>query len=132
MKVDDAHDIAVVMPIYNLMEYSDNSLKKVINGDIADFNAANAATDSFKNEAKNSMQEWHKNFEIMVSQKNHWRTPEMPLINFEISFDLNWSENWVIVASNEDQAATFSITDTKLYVPVVTLSTQDNTNLLEQ
>ena len=56
----------------------------------------------------------------------------MPLINFEISFDLNWSENWVIVASNEDQAATFSITDTKLYVPVVTLSTQDNTNLLEQ
>ena len=31
-----------------------------------------------------------------------------------------------------NQAATFSITDKKLYVPVVTLSTQDNTKLLEQ
>ena len=63
---------------------------------------------------------------------NSGRTLEMPLINWEINLDLGWSKNWVIVANNADQAATFSITDTKLYVPVITLLTQDNTKLLEQ
>ena len=64
---------------------------------------------------------------------NFWRTLEMPLINCEINLDLNWSENCVIVATNAAaQATTFSITDTKLYVPVVTLSIQDNAKLLEQ
>ena len=64
---------------------------------------------------------------------NFWRILEMPLINYEITFDLNWSENCVIVATDvANQGATFSITDTKLYVPVVTLATQDNTKLLEQ
>ena len=46
----------------------------------------------------------------------------MPLINCEIHTDLNWSKNCVILTNNEDLATTFSITDTKLYVPVVTLS----------
>ena len=57
----------------------------------------------------------------------------MHFINSEINLDLNWSENCVIVATNvAAEAATFSITDTKLYVPVVTLSIQDNAKLLEQ
>ena len=57
----------------------------------------------------------------------------MPLINCEINLDLNWSGKCVIVATNvEEKDAKFSITDTKLYVPVVTLSTQDNAKLLEQ
>ena len=56
----------------------------------------------------------------------------MPLINCEIHTDLNWSKNCVILTNNEDVATTFSITDTKLYVPVVTLSTQDNAKLLQQ
>ena len=57
----------------------------------------------------------------------------MPLINCEITLDLNRSENCVIVVTNvAAQATTISITDTKLYVPVVTLSTQDNAKLLEQ
>ena len=57
----------------------------------------------------------------------------MPLINWEINLDLNWSKNCVIVAAAiTHQGATFSITDTKLYVPVVTLLTQDNAKLLEQ
>ena len=48
----------------------------------------------------------------------------MPLINWENNLDRNWSENSVIVATNvAAQAATSSITDTKLYVPVVALST---------
>ena len=56
----------------------------------------------------------------------------MPLINCEINLDLNWSKNWIIVANNTDQATTFSITNTKLYVPVETLSTQDNAKQVEQ
>ena len=60
----------------------------------------------------------------------------MPLINCEISLDLNWSGNCVIVDTNvAAQGTTFSITDTKLHVPVATsssLSTQDNAKLLEQ
>ena len=57
----------------------------------------------------------------------------MPLINCDINVDLNWSQKCVRVATAiENQGTTFSITDTKLDVPVVTLSAQDNTKLLEQ
>ena len=57
----------------------------------------------------------------------------MPLINCDINLDLNGSKNWVIVATDVAyQGATFSITDTELYILVVTLSTQDNAKLLEQ
>ena len=64
---------------------------------------------------------------------NFWKTLEMPLINYETTLHLSWSEKCAIVATDvADQAATFSITDTKFYVPVLTLSTQDNAKLLEQ
>ena len=57
----------------------------------------------------------------------------MPLINCEVTLDLNWSEKCIIVATDvAAKATTFSITDTKLHAPVVTLSTQDNVKLLEQ
>ena len=57
----------------------------------------------------------------------------MPLINCEINLILTWSANCVIVSTNvANQNATFAITDTKLYVRVVTLSTQDNAKLLQQ
>ena len=57
---------------------------------------------------------------------NFWRTLEMPLINCEINLTLTWSANYVIVSTvAANQGSIFSITDTKLYVPVVTLSTQD-------
>ena len=65
-----------------------------------------------------------KNVEIMVPLKylsNFWIILEMPLINCEITLDLNWSGNCVKVVTNiANQGATFSITDAKLYVPVVT------------
>ena len=61
-----------------------------------------------------------------------WGTFEMLLINWEIDLDLNWPQKWVIVASNEDQETALSITDTKFYVPVVTLSTQDDAKLFEE
>ena len=52
-----------------------------------------------------------------------WRTLKMPLINYEINLDLNLSKKYVIVATNiANQGKTFSITDEKPYVPVLTLS----------
>ena len=54
----------------------------------------------------------------------------MPLINCEVNLILTWSSTYVI--TNSTGAGTFEITDTKLYVPVVTLSTQDNSKLLQQ
>ena len=54
----------------------------------------------------------------------------MPLMNFEINLILPWSEDFVI--SSATGATKFKITDTNLYVPVVTLSTQDNEKLLQQ
>ena len=57
----------------------------------------------------------------------------MPLINYEIDLDLNWSETCVIVATNVvAQTTIFSITDTKPYFPVVTLSPQGNRKLFGQ
>ena len=57
----------------------------------------------------------------------------MPLINYEVNLILTWSANCVIVYIDvANQGATFTITETKLYAPVVTLSTQDNAKLLTQ
>ena len=50
----------------------------------------------------------------------------MSLINCEINLILTWSANFVISSASAKQETTFAITDTKLSVSVVTLSTQDN------
>ena len=64
----------------------------------------------------------------------------MPLINCKIHLELNWNNNCVIYGANtyvagdnvNNREATFQITSTKLYVPVVTLSTKDSVNLTKQ
>ena len=60
----------------------------------------------------------------------------MPLINCEVNLILTWSADCVIIYTNfANQVPTFAITETKktnLYVPIVTLSTQDNSKLLPQ
>ena len=74
-----------------------------------------------------------KDVEIMVPLKylsNFWRTLQMLLINCEVNLILAWSSTCVI--TNSTGAGRFSITDTKLYVPIVTLSTKDNAKLLEK
>ena len=56
----------------------------------------------------------------------------MPQINCEISLQSKWSKYCILVAGTAaNQEPKFEITDTKLYVPVVTLSTQDNVNYLD-
>ena len=58
---------------------------------------------------------------------NFWRSLEVPLINCKIELSLKWIEN--CISSSSGIAATFEITDTKLYVPIFTLKTEDNTKL---
>ena len=151
-QIDNANDIDIVMPMYNLIEYSDNYAKTTgslwqyckdipardANDEINEFRRSNT-TDSFKFEAKMTGQtgdDGTKNVEIMVPLKyliNFWRTLEMPLINCEVNLILTWSSTCVLITTNIlNQNATFAITDTKLYVRVVNLSTQENTKFLQQ
>ena len=51
----------------------------------------------------------------------------MPLINCKLEISLKWHENYIL--SGAGTAAAFTITDTILYMPVVTLKTEDNTKL---
>ena len=139
-QVDNAKDIGIVMPMYNLIEYSDNYAKTT--GSLWQYFRDEPDDDledseSFKSKIKitgktlNNGNE--KDVEIMVPLKylsNFWGTLEIPLINCEVNLILTWSSTCVITDSNG--AGTFEINDTKLYVPVVTLSTQENTKLLQQ
>ena len=73
-----------------------------------------------------------KDVEIMVPSKylsNFWRTLEMPLINCEVNLILTWS---TCVITNSTGAGRFAITDINIYFPVITLSAQDNSKLLQQ
>ena len=73
---------------------------------------------------------------------NFWRASNIPLINCEVELILNWSTNCVLADMTVNAAANpgivapsgakFKITDTKLYVPVVTLSKENDTKLLKR
>ena len=79
---------------------------------------------------------------------NFWRKLDTPLINFEVSLAVTWSENCILTSRATRDAApdadpavaginnptneTFKITHCKLYVPVVTLSVEDDNKLLDQ
>ena len=122
------------------MEYSDNYSKR--SGSLWQYYSDNSndnitESESFKSkikiEGKTADNDNTKNAEIVVLLKylnNFWRTPEIPLINCEIVLDITWSKKCVI--SSAVGKTEFSITDTKLCVPVVTLSTEDNVKLLKQ
>ena len=57
----------------------------------------------------------------------------MPLIDCEVNLILTWSNRFFIIDNLIDnQEPTFTVTDAKIYVPFVTLSSQDNAKLLEQ
>ena len=152
---DYADFINIAMPMYNLIEYSDNysdssgSLWSFKRDDRA--NNANVTNDdnapSFKYKASiigNTEDNGKKNgVKIAVPLKylsNFWRSLEMPLINCKVELSLKWIENCVLTSAaigananaTDADSATFKITDAKLYVPVVTLSTEDNLKLVKQ
>ena len=138
--IDNAHDIDILMPVYNLIEYSDNYSKT--SGSLWQYYKDNpndnlTDSDSFKSKVKitgNTLAAGNtKDVEIIVPLKyltNFWRTLEMPLINCEVNLILTWSKDCVI--TNSTGEGKFAITETKSYVSVVTLSTKDNENLLQQ
>ena len=128
------------MPMYNLIEYSDNYSKT--SGSLWQYykddpNDNLTDSESFKSKVKiagNTPNNGNtKNVEIIVPLKylsNFWRKLEMPLINCTVNLILTWSEDCLI--TNSTGEGKFAITETKLYVPIVTLSTKDNEKLLQQ
>ena len=131
-QIDNAKDFDIVMPMYNLIKYSDNysktsgniwqyckdTLAVNNNGNLVDFNGANA-TDSFNFKTKITGQtNGIINIDIMVPLKylsNFWRTLQMPLINWEVEFILTRSANCVIIYTDvANQNPKFTITDKSL------------------
>ena len=147
--VDTAEKLDIVMPMYNLIEYSDNyqdllaTLYQYKRDEpleayaVANLTADNSSSFKYKIKllggpvldgviAK-------RNVKVVVPLKyvsNFFRSLEMPLINCKIKLNLTWKKKYAL--SNDDGDAAFIINDTKLYVPVVTLSKEDNKDFIEQ
>ena len=142
--VDYANFITITMPMYNLIEYSDNysdtsgSLWNFKRGEIiGNINVTNNNSSSFKYKSNlmgdtdaDGAKRKKENVKIAVPLKylsSFWRSLEMPLINCKVELSLKWYEECIV--SNSGDAATFTITDAKLYIPFDTLKTEDNTKL---
>ena len=129
------------MPMYSLIEYSDNysdtlgslwQLKRdeiINNADVTNDN--NAPSFKYKesiigNTENNGRKNWVKIAVPLKYLSNFWRSLEIPLINCKVELSLKWYERCLLTVAN---TATFKITDAKLYVPIVTLSAEDNAKL---
>ena len=147
--IDTAENLDIVMSMYNLIEYSDNyqdssaTLYQYKRDEPPETNAIDDLavdnSNSFKykvsllgnpvvadNIAKRSVK-------VVVPLKylsNFFRSLEMPLINCKIKLNLIWEKECVL--STDAGNAVFIINDTKMYVPVVTLSKEDNKDFIEQ
>ena len=165
--IDNAEDLDIVIPIYNLIEYCKKYRKSTgslwnyyrdepnsvavrnINYSIKDSKPFDYKT-SITGKLEGNMVE-KDDVEIVMPLKylsNFWRTLDIPLINCEVSLTLTWSGNCVITSKETREAdhdadpavaginnttnSVFKITDCKLYVPVDTLSAEDDNKLLEQ
>ena len=141
--LETAENLDIIMLMYNLLEYSDNYEESSAslyqfkrdepppnNGDVSVDTSS-----SFKYKS-NLLGNEVNNVKIVVPLKylsNFFRSLEMPLINCKIHLELNWSENCVLSSNNCDGGnVSFKITEAKLFVPIVTLSTKDNANLTKQ
>ena len=125
--------------MFNLIEYSDSYSKT--SGSLWQYykndpNDNITQSESFKSKIKITGKipaaSNTKYIEIIAPLKyliSFQRTLEMPLVNCEVNLILTWSSNWVTSSAREKK---IKITDTKLYVPVVTFLTQDNAKLLQQ
>ena len=148
-RADTAENLDITMPMYNLIEYSDNyqdspaTLYQYKRDEppqanaIADLRADNSSSFKYKvsllgnpvldgNITKRSVK-------VVVPLKylsNFFGSLEMPLINCKIQLNLTWKKECVL--SNQSGNAVFIINDTKMYVPVVTLSKEDNKDFIEQ
>ena len=148
--VDTAENLYITTPMYNLIEYSDNYQDSPAtlyrykqdeppeaNNAVDDLTVNNSSSFKYKvsllgnpvldgNITKRSVK-------VVVPLKylsNFFRSLEMPLINCKIKLNLTWKKECVL--SNQAGDAVFIINDTKMYVPVVTLSKEDNKDFIEQ
>ena len=145
--VDTAENVDIVMPMYNLIEYSDNyqdssaTLYQYKRDEPPDKNVDLTANNSASFKYKVNLLDnpvvanriVKKKLKIVVPLKylsNFFRSLEMPLINCKIKLNLTWKKECVL--STDAANAVFIINDTKLYVPVVTLSKGDNKDFIEQ
>ena len=185
MYIEGADDLDIIMPMYNLLEYSKNYRKSI--GSLYDYyrdeltndgndnnfdniKVVNSKTFKYKNkitgntydvdaripnpdgarQVDNPIYNVNKNVtqktELAIPLKyfgNFWRALNIPLISCEVFLELKWNKNYVItslerrqvdagppvVRDNAPTGATLSIADCKLYVPVVTLSKDDEIKL---
>ena len=147
--VDTAENLDIVMPMYNLIEYSDNyqdssaTLYQYKRDEPTEANAIDDLTvdnsNSFKYKvsllgnpvvADNIVK---RSVKVVVPLKylsNFLRSLEMPLINCKIKLNLTWKKECVL--STDAGNAALIINDTKMYVPVVTLSKEHNKDFIEQ
>ena len=146
--VDTAENLDITMPMYNLIEYSDNYQDSSAtlyqykrdeppeNDAVADLTADNSSSFEYKVSllgnpvAANNIA--RINIKVVVPLKylsNIFRSLEMPLINCKIKLNLTWKKECVLSTDNGN--AVFIINDTKLYFPVVTLSKEDK-DFIEQ
>ena len=172
--IEDADDLDIVMPMYNLLEYSKNYRKTIgllynyyrdeltndNNDSFANINVVNSEAFKYKNKITGKTYnvnagadgyDVNKNgtrkVELAIPLKylgNFWRALSIPLISCEVFLELKWNKNCAvtsleqrqvdagppIVRDNAPMGATFAIIDCKLYVPVVTLSKDDEIKLL--
>ena len=157
--VETAENLDIIMPMYNVIEYSDNYADS--SGSLYQFkrdespmndagNPNNVALDNstfFKYKASflgkatdaDGNDRSLKNTKIVVPLKylsNCFRSLGMSLLNSKIHLELNWKNNCVMYGADtyaggdnaNNRETVFKITRTKLYVPIVTLSTKDNVN----
>ena len=156
VKIDNAEDLDVVMPMYNLLEYSKNyrkttgSLWNYYRDETSNPLSSNSESVKYKTIIVGKMPEDNDslaNAKLVFPIKylsNFWRSSNIPLINCELELILTWSKKCVLADMTEEDAEgdnpaivtptklKFEITDTKLYIPVVTLSKENDTKLLEQ
>ena len=138
------------MSMYNLIEYRDNYSdtsgrlwqfkRDEVSNNNADLTIDNSQSFKYKAalvgktaNAVNNTNSSVKITKIVVPLKylsNIWRLLEMPLINCKIHLELNLIEH--CISSSTGNSAKFKITNVKLHVPIVTLSTKDNVNLAEK
>ena len=150
MFVDEANHIYIAMPMYNLIEYNNNysdtsgSLWKFKRDEVPDNNADltidNSQSFRYKaalvvktKDAVGNTNSSIKNAKTVVPLKylsNSWRSLEIPLINCKVYFELNCIEDCIL--STAGNCAKFKITDAKLQIPIVTLSTKDSANLTKK
>ena len=144
--VDEAKHINITMPMYNLTEYSDNysdtsgslcqfrrdEQPKENNGEISHVSTDNSSSFKYKSNFIGTIANGGRKNGVKIAVplkylSNFWRSLEMPLINCKVELSLSWNKNCIFPSVAND--STFKITDTKFYVPVVTLKTEGNAKL---